>query len=986
MVHIRFAKSRAIWLTPLILSILAGLAPLRAQEYSFRYFGAAEGLGNMSVLNMYQDRTGFLWLTTKNGIYRFDGRRFEGYGPEQGIPMNAGTAFGEAPDGALLAGGDYGLYRLVRNQFQKLPMTFKSVSWRQGIASDGLGNTYLGTDEGLIELRKIPGSVGYEQLHIPQPAQVKGKAAWGVLVGKDAIWWGCGEQLCRKDRRGVSVFGVKDGRLKNGAARDGLVDGEWEAILLDRSGNLWVHGRSPGEYVLLRGETKFTNLESESLLEEFVYGASLDSDGRVLLPSADGIYIDNNNYWHHVDQAAGLQGTAYTAFEDAQHRLWIGTASRGLAQWQGYGEWEKYSIASGLTSDVVFQILPMKDGSIWAGTDDGLFHGAIERGRMQWKHFDPLGRSETTSLVEVENGILLAGMGMHGVARVDTLKNRVEWYGKAQGLRNKMVHALRFDHKKRLWIATDSGVYTADAPYKSYSQVPGLGNGRFWSLAVADDGVVWAGGEGGVFEYSTHLLRQWTRPDGLSNQEVSAVGIGPDHKIWIGYRFGGGIDRLVKTGTGMKIVRGVQRTGSNGMIYFLNFDSHGRLWAGTERGLDTWNGARWTHYGAEDGLAWNDCNLNGFAETPDGAIWISTGGGLSRFKPRPHQESEAKLAVIFTGLKAGQKDISQMENPSFAADDNSLSARFTVLNSRRQNEIAFRYRLDGANTAWTKTLQHQLQFARLAPGKYRLEVEGQDEMGNWNIHSAVFPFTIRSPWYLSLWAILLYFLIPTSGAFLVWRLREIGTRNRERELRQLVEEKTNDLKRANEELSKLSYTDALTGLANRRVFDQALTRECARLQRAGVYLSLVILDVDLFKALNDSAGHQWGDTCLKRLSTELAKATRRPADLAARFGGEEFALLLPDTDSDGAFQVAEAVRLAVVGLEIMHPNSRISPWLTISAGVATATPEIWNTEKQLVAAADRALYEAKRGGRNCVKVAVQQDQQAVEQTTETTIA
>jgi diguanylate cyclase (GGDEF)-like protein len=981
-----FRNRRAFWLVALLLTILAGPGVLRSQEFSFQYFGMAQGLGNMSVLNLYQDRTGFLWLTTKNGIYRFDGERFEGYGPEQGIPMNAGTAFGEGPDGALLAGGDYGLYRLVRNRFQKLSGTFKSVSWRQGIAPDGRGDIYLGTDEGLIEL--VPDQNGgvYEEHHIPQPARVTGKAAWGVLIEGDEIWWGCGERLCHKDAKGIAVYGTKDDGLKDGAAKDGLVDAEWEAIQKDRSGNLWVRGRSPGEYVLLRGETKFKNLENGSTLKEFVYGAAFASDGRVLLPSASGIYLGNGKDWQHVDQAAGLEGTAYAALEDRQHRLWIGTASRGLAQWQGYGEWEKYSAASGLTSDVVFQITPLKGGSIWAGTDGGLFHGTLDHGRLTWKHFDPLGKTEVTSLVQLEDGTFFAGMGMHGLTHIDPRKGEVKWYGKVQGLGNKMVHALRFDRNKQLWVATDSGVYVADAPYQSYSQVCELGKGRFWSLAVAEDGAMWAGGEDGLFEYSERLIGQWTHADGLSNQEVSAVGIGPDGTVWTGYRFAGGIDRLVKTGTGMKIERGVQSATNNGTIYFLNFDSHGQLWAGTERGVQMFDGARWTHYGAEDGLAWNDCNPNGFAEAQDGAIWIGTGGGLAHFKPRPHQESVTHASVVFTALRTGRQDISGMENPSFAAYDNSLSARFAALNARRQNDVVFRYRLGGANTAWTETSQHQLQFAQLAPGTYRLEVEAQDEMGAWSVRGAAFPFTIRPPWYLSWWAILLYFVIPTTSGLLVLRLREIAARSRERELRQLVEEKTNDLKLVNEELEKLSYTDALTGLANRRDFDHGLTRECARLKRNGMNLSLVILDVDLFKALNDSAGHQWGDTCLAMLAVELARAARRPTDTAARYGGEEFVLLLPDTDSEGAFQVAEGARLAILGLQLKHPNSRISPWITISAGVATANPELWNTEKELLAAADRALYEAKRGGRNCVKIATQEEPQSVGRNLETTTA
>ncbi len=953
------AHRRAVRLGAAFFLGLAGVAALPAQEYSFRYLGTAEGLENMAVLNLYQDRTGFLWLTTEDGIYRFDGKEFAGYGPGQGIPSNEGTAFGEGPDGALLAGGQYGLYRLARNRFEKIPGWFHGVGSLDGIASDGRGGTWVGTENGLVELVEAPGGAGYEERRIAEPAGVTGRGAWGVFAEGSTIWWGCGEQLCRRDQKGTVVYG----------ARDGLADAEWDAILKDRQGNLWVRGGNAGEYVLKRGEEKFERLEKASQLDAFVYGAALAADGRVLLPAANGLYLQDGAGWKQVDQSAGLMGTAYTVLEDRQHRLWIGMASRGLAEWEGYGEWEKYSAASGLTNDVVFGVLPAGDGSMWAGTSGGLFHGVKEDGRLRWKHLDALGNSEVMSVLPLGGGELLVGMARHGVARVDVRRNRVAWYGKLDGLHNKMVHVIRFDGGRRLWVVTGAGVYVADAPYTRYRQIGDFGSGRFWALAVARNGVVWAGGDDGLFAYDGSSIRHWNRENGLSSDEVTAIATGPDGAVWAGHWIGGGIDRLVKTATGRRVERNVQRAGSEALIDFLGIDAHGRLWAGTGRGVDMWNGARWTHYGTEDGLAWNDCNLNGFAETGDGAIWISTGGGLSRFKPQPQRWAQSQAAVVFTSLMVGRKDVTSLNEPSFAMKNNSLTAQFAVPNAARQDSLVFRYRLGGDDAAWTETSRHELQFAGLAPGSYRLEVEAQDASGGWSIDRATFGFTIRPPLYLSWWAILLYLTIPGAGVLLVMRLRGMAARKRERELRQLVELRTNDLKAANAELLRLSHTDALTGLANRRVFDEALLRECARLQRSGTYLSLVILDVDLFKALNDSAGHQWGDTCLAKLAAELGKVARRPTDLAARIGGEEFALLLPDTDPAGALDIAEAARQAAMGLRLKHPNSPVGPWLTFSAGVATAMAGVLDTERALVAAADFALYEAKRAGRNLVMAA-----------------
>jgi diguanylate cyclase (GGDEF)-like protein len=203
-------------------------------------------------------------------------------------------------------------------------------------------------------------------------------------------------------------------------------------------------------------------------------------------------------------------------------------------------------------------------------------------------------------------------------------------------------------------------------------------------------------------------------------------------------------------------------------------------------------------------------------------------------------------------------------------------------------------------------------------------------------------------------------------------LRSIGALRRESELRQEVARKTADLQSANEKLSVLSTTDPLTGLANKRVFDQALGSECARVQRMNSVASLLYIDADHFKAMNDTEGHLRGDECLVALSAELTRLCRRKLDLAARYGGEEFAIILSLTKSADAKRIAESVRLAIADLKIPHPASPVAPYLTVSVGVATATREWCCTREALLAAADRALYAAKNSGRNRVCVAHQE--------------
>jgi diguanylate cyclase (GGDEF)-like protein/PAS domain S-box-containing protein len=176
-----------------------------------------------------------------------------------------------------------------------------------------------------------------------------------------------------------------------------------------------------------------------------------------------------------------------------------------------------------------------------------------------------------------------------------------------------------------------------------------------------------------------------------------------------------------------------------------------------------------------------------------------------------------------------------------------------------------------------------------------------------------------------------------------------------------------------EKLSVLALTDGLTEIANRRAFDEALIREWKRTLREGSQISLVLLDIDYFKEFNDQYGHQVGDDCLRAVAHAVAE-TIRASDIAARYGGEEIAAILPSTNTVGAVEVAEKVRSAVESLQITHEgNPEGGSFVTVSAGVATALSRQGGTMKMpesLLLAADNALYKAKREGRNRVATAL----------------
>ncbi len=252
---------------------------------------------------------------------------------------------------------------------------------------------------------------------------------------------------------------------------------------------------------------------------------------------------------------------------------------------------------------------------------------------------------------------------------------------------------------------------------------------------------------------------------------------------------------------------------------------------------------------------------------------------------------------------------------------------------------------DGSGLSVRETARKVLVFQRAAEGANE-DIDG----GDWKIvHvSMSMPFGAARP----------------GEVFPVDSLKE-----RHRVLEALVEERTQALEQANRQLQLLSSTDGLTGIANRRHFDAALAHEWARAQRARSSLALIMLDVDLFKHFNDHYGHLAGDACLQTLAVTLAQmGARREGDLAARFGGEEFVVLLPETDTPAAMGVAQQIQQALQALALPHEGVPLGV-VTVSFGVASVVPHRDQAPEELLRRADRAMYRAKQAGRNRIEAA-----------------
>ncbi|CCH49969.1 GGDEF domain-containing response regulator [Pseudodesulfovibrio piezophilus] len=209
-----------------------------------------------------------------------------------------------------------------------------------------------------------------------------------------------------------------------------------------------------------------------------------------------------------------------------------------------------------------------------------------------------------------------------------------------------------------------------------------------------------------------------------------------------------------------------------------------------------------------------------------------------------------------------------------------------------------------------------------------------------------------------------YIIKPPSKIELRARIRSALQLKREMAKRRQREQ---ELQTLAYKLEKMTNLDGLTGLANRRCFDDTLVKEWVRNGRQDVPMALIMIDIDHFKSYNDTLGHVDGDTCLCAVAAAIKNAVHRPGDMVARYGGEEFVVILPDTDCRGASAVAETIHANLAQSGIRHPQSSVSCAVTVSIGVASCVPACETTPENLLHAADRALYQAKQQGRNRTK-------------------
>jgi diguanylate cyclase (GGDEF)-like protein len=925
-----------------------------AQRYSFRE--TTEGLGNLNVNCIAQDRTGYLWVGTENGLYRYDGVQFRRYGVAEGVRGRIIQNLYAGLDGTLWVGTTTGIYfERQDGSFAEVhpPSPVNEFSQRIGTAFAAMApdQVAMADRSGAFLLRRV----GSEQW-TAESMHLEGRQIWSVLSGTQGeLWYGCDKDLCR----------YAGGHTNRMGAALGLPEDEWLHLLKAGDGNIWLRGLAHLGAMDPAG-SRFELHELEGKANPAPYlSLTQDRQGRIAASEGAAFGLWEKGQWRMVTGRNGLSHHDISAlFVDREGSFWAGLIGHGLMRWLGQGRWEAYTTAEGLDNDTVWASLRDANGRLWIGTESGL--DEFPAGAESPKKWTSRGIDTSRAISLAESDGVWVGTGAGVLARIDEKKLAGKQW------KTPEVYKLLADGNHRLWIATAAGLYEADtlagdhAPRLVKDAAIAMPIERFTDLCLDGKGRMWAASDRGLYRLDEN---GWRRIDpGLAGVNPLLIAADAQGNLWA-TEAAAGIVKLRISGDGVVEAAHLSRPPLlSEQVTSLRVDHRGWLWVGQDAGLSVFDGQTWRSFNQDDGLIWNDIDANGLSEDTDGSMWVGTSGGLSHLINPEAGLTGPPQAPVFSESKLGETAVENEAQIPWSASPLAIS--MSALSFRDAGHIRFRYRLVGLEPDWVETAEKNVRYPRLAPGNYRFEAEAVD-LANGDISPPrSLSFRIAPRWWQIQLLPLGFSLLAGIAVVLTVRWRVQLLQAQKQQLEQAVQRRTDDLERektellnARDQLRHFAEHDGLTGLWNHRIIIDRLRNEIDRAQREGSPIGVILADVDHFKHINDTFGHQAGDHVLKELG-EIFVRSVRSYDWVGRYGGEEFLLILPGSGFGPARNRAEQLRITIERTRVQHGNHSIP--VTVSFGVASGFPNDYET---IIQAADSALYRAKDNGRNCVMAA-----------------
>ncbi|MFS3133976.1 diguanylate cyclase domain-containing protein [Gluconacetobacter sacchari] len=891
-------------------------------------------------------------VATQHGFFLFDGRHFTPFGPRQGLPTGgvgvsaALTSHGNLilvyADMIYVAHDPAGAASPDRLYFQPVDSGHalghdghrKITPWRGGLVVTDRDRLLFVHDDGTGE--HITLLARMLAMHGDPLTDVSALRADG-----DTLWIGTSDgRLCA----------VSGPTLRCPSLPPMAEPRRIDAIIQDHDGTLFI--RTLHELLVVPRDPVAAHVEtiphagSQYDNYQHLLTLSWSPQGALITQTDDSeLAIRTRENWTTVTLAGEQSNSPLSALLfDRQGALWIGKMGYGLLRAGGFGIFETFGRRDGLASDVIWQMARQPAGPIWVDTDTGISALDTRTNRV----VRTIGQAGFHIAADRHNGIWQAGS--EGVSVHDA---QSEWQ---RDYAIKRVNHVLIGTGDDIWLLSDHGAWLADAARRDQDPVaiPGLDHSYV-------TGQIDAAGTAWLLERGRLVARH---PDGtisvvlakwpLATFAPYAIAIQDEHRLWFSGQ--GGVYRLTHDGDRVDDLTFYDpMTVGNDILYSLLVDRDGRIWAGSDRGVNVFDGRRWVTITEADGLASNDLDQDSLLEDADGSIWLGTSRGLSHLLRPEALLTDISPQPVITGMELGQNPY-HGEHAAFSRAP--LRVTFGTLDYRDAPRLRFRYRLEGADEGWNETTEGSVRYPSMPPGTHRFMLVALDPDRHRQSALVTATVTMAYPWW-DRWPVrCLEAACLLLALYMAWRIRVGLLLNQRRKLQEIVDSQTDQIRTAHQALIEQSRLDSLTGLLNRGAIQSLLQSSLAD-RPADTVLMAVLIDVDHFKRINDGWGHLTGDEVLVEIGSRLRQGLN-VGDAAGRYGGEEFLIVL--TGETATASRVQALCRSLGGMPA--PVGKPDLVVTVSAGIAMARRE--ETWQSLIARADAALYRAKAEGRNRV--------------------
>ena len=949
---------RALSACLVALSIGMSGSSASAEQPLFRVYGVEPGSSQLSGECMLEDRAGFLYICTEQGVFSFNGRQFSGLGGDQGLPIRHVTALAEAPAGRLVVRYDDEILVADRPaspevapaslHFQALstsaPLLDSSSSlapWKDGVA------LVSGSSLRMVSV-PVVGAATVRPIDLPGPLRSRQPVGVQAVFNVDGDLW-----LSRSDGT-ICVWGAAPRCF---GVPDGVADENWTSIIKGPDGAILA--RSFDLIATLRpDQNKFVSSKLPN--QGGAYGSYRawltlfhTPDGSIMTQAAHGLEILQAGRWHPFTLRDGVpEGVITSSLVDRSGSLWLQFFGQGVARQVRYGLWQRLTHADGLSDGLPWMTARAPDGSVWVASDAGIDQIVQGDDRPSVRH------RVTGSAYALASsaGLLWTSNGEDESHVIDPAS------GMERPLRIPSLLAVVPGGASTTWLATRDGIYRCDG-----AAIDAIACTRLQSGLVKD---MVRDGSGGFFYLVKHRLRH-LRADGtvvllvdrwpVADFNPLAIAGDPGSGMWVGGE--GGLFRVVLRGAARPLLQAVPPSdiGSDTAVAVL-VDHRGWLWVGTDTGLSVYNGHRWSTLNTEDGLLSNDLDQRGLREDPDGSIWITSSAGISHllhpeqaFAPRLLDVVISRASVDGHLIEAGHL----IKEGHLPFNRKPLLIDVGTPGYSAEQSVTFRYRMSGVDDDWIETSNGRIFYPFVPPGRHRFEVFAYDLLKHRVSAPQSLTIDIAYPWWQQWWADALWACGGIAFVYGVIRLRVRVERARQAELERRVEEVTAEIRQAQAALAYQATHDQLPGLLNRSELETRLAGFLHDASSApGIVVGLV--DIDHFKTINDGWGHLTGDAVLREMGA-LSAGILRADEFAGRYGGEEILVVLRNGDGRAVSRLA-AFHHGVRSHRFGKAGSPGVLTVTCSIGLAAVfRADNWET---LIGRADRALYHAKRTGRD----------------------